>query len=81
MIPYALSATNITVGTMLLVATIPDNKKIVGIDVYFPAALSGAATTGTGTTIDIGTSIAGVTVATLFLSGGECLTATPSVIC
>jgi len=76
---YALTATTgpaLTVGTMLLVASVPANKKITGIDVYFPAALSGAAVTGTGTTISIGTSVASVTSATVFLNAGECLTAT-----
>lgn len=77
---YALTATSgpaLTVGTMLLCGYIPENKKIIGCDVYFPAALSGAAVTGTGTTISIGVKLAsGATNGTLFLSGGECLTAT-----
>ncbi|RTK93050.1 hypothetical protein EKI60_06450 [Candidatus Saccharibacteria bacterium] len=76
---YALSATVITVGTMLLVATIPANKKITGVKVYFPAALSGAAATGTGTTISIGTKVGTTTAATTFLNAGECLTATQSL--
>lgn len=76
---YPLSSTVITVGTMLLVATIPANKKITGIDIYFPAALSGTATTGTGTTISIGTKVGSVTSATVFLNAGECLTATQNL--
>ena len=79
---YTLTATTgpaLTVGTMLLVGTIPANKKITGVKVFFPAALSGAAVTGTGCTISIGTNVAGTTAATTFLSAGECLTATQTL--
>lgn len=80
---YALSATVLTVGTVISIGKVPENKKITSIDIFFPAALSGAAASGTGTTIDIGASItvSGTTstASTLFLNAGECLTATTSL--
>lgn len=39
-------------GTTIVVAVIPANKKITGVDVYFPVLSTGAS--GTGTTISIG---------------------------
>jgi hypothetical protein len=64
-------------GTVIDIAVIPENKKITGIDLYFPAAISGNAATGTGTTMSLGyRNAAGTTSATLFLNAGECLTAT-----
>ena len=67
-------------ASTLDIAVLPNNKKVTGIDIYFPAALSGTAATGTGTTISIGIrNAAGVTNSTLFLSAGECLTATKTL--
>jgi hypothetical protein len=67
-------------NSTLDIARIPENKKITGIDIFFPASFSGAAATGTGTTISIGARTTGlstnVTASTLFLNAGECLTAT-----
>ena len=63
--------------TTIDIAVLPDNKKVTGIDLYFPAAISGTAATGTGSTMSLGIrNAAGTTNATLFLSAGECLTAT-----
>jgi hypothetical protein len=57
-------------NTTIDIAKIPENKKITGIDLFFPALSTGAA--ATGTTISIGARIAaGTTASTLFLSAGE----------
>lgn len=66
--------------TTIDIAVLPDNKKITGIKVIFPAAISGAAASGTGTTISLGIrNAAGTTNSTVFLNAGECLTATTSL--
>ena len=63
--------------TTIDIAVLPDNKKITGIDLFFPASISGAAASGTGTTLSLGIrNAAGTTNSTLFLNAGECLTAT-----
>lgn len=62
------------------IAVVPDNKKITSVDLYFAAAISGSAATGTGATMTIGTrNAAGTTASTMLLDAGECLTATKSL--
>ena len=74
------AATNIPTNSFIDIAFIPNNKKITGIDLFFPASISGAATTGTGTTLSLGIrNAAGTTNGTLFLNAGECLTATTTL--
>jgi hypothetical protein len=64
------AATTIPSATTIDIAFIPNNKKIVGVDLYFPSLSTGAS--GTGSTITIGTrTSAGVTSATTLLSAGE----------
>ena len=60
-------------NTFIDIAKIPENKKIVAIDLNFPSLSTGAA--ATGTTISIGARIAaGTSHATLFLNAGEAST-------
>jgi hypothetical protein len=68
---YAMgAATALASGTTIDIAKIPANKKIMGVELYFPALSTGAASTGS--TISIGyRTLAGVTSSTTFLDAGE----------
>lgn len=69
---YAFTAA-IASNSTLDIAKIPENAKVVSIDLYFPSLSTGAA--ATGTTINIGArNAAGTTANTLFLSAGEAST-------
>lgn len=64
------AATTLPTNTFVDIAFIPDNKKITGINLYFPSLSTGAS--GTGTTITLGTrNSAGTTSSTALLSAGE----------
>ena len=64
------AATNLPTNSFIDIAFVPNNKKITGIDLFFPALSTGAS--GTGTTITLGTrTAAGVTSSTALLAAGE----------
>lgn len=67
------AATAIPTNSFIDIAFIPDNKKITGVDLYFPSLSTGAVNTGTTITIGTRTS-AGVTSSTVLLSAGEAST-------